>query len=107
MESDAFIQPSVIDDGSFAVAEARTLGTPVLCVDWGGPPAVAGPDAFVASARSPEAAIRDLEAGLNRIAANPQERKSDSSLTLDGTYERLTALLLQRGITTGAGRTAR
>ena len=39
--ADAFLFPSLHDSASFAVAEAVSLGVPVVCLDRGGPPEVA------------------------------------------------------------------
>ncbi len=41
-EADVFVFPSLHDDAPFAVAEALTLGLPVVCLDRGGPPVLGG-----------------------------------------------------------------
>jgi glycosyltransferase involved in cell wall biosynthesis len=41
--ADAFLFPSLHDTNSWAVAEAVSMGLPVVCLDIGGPPVIAGP----------------------------------------------------------------
>lgn len=41
--ADAFLFPSLHDANSWAVAEAMSMGIPVVCLDIGGPPVIAGP----------------------------------------------------------------
>jgi glycosyltransferase involved in cell wall biosynthesis len=41
--ADAFLFPSMHDSNSWAVAEAVSMGLPVVCLNIGGPPALAGP----------------------------------------------------------------
>lgn len=41
-KADAFVHPSMHDAPPFAVAEALAMGTPVICLDYGGPAALVG-----------------------------------------------------------------
>jgi glycosyltransferase involved in cell wall biosynthesis len=41
--ADAFLFPSLHDANSWAVAEAVSMGLPIVCLDIGGPPVLAGP----------------------------------------------------------------
>lgn len=41
-ECDALLAPSLHESGGWAVGEATSVGTPVVCVDRGGPPLIAG-----------------------------------------------------------------
>jgi glycosyltransferase involved in cell wall biosynthesis len=45
--ADALLFPSFHDSASWAVAEASALGCPVVCLDAGGPPLVAGRNAHI------------------------------------------------------------
>lgn len=63
-EADALLFPSLHDAAGWTVAEAVALGTPVICLDIGGPPIVAhrtGDRVLKASAATPEHLARALE----------------------------------------------
>ncbi len=47
--ADAMLFPSMHDQAGWAVAEASSLGCPVVCLPLGGPPLLAEPNDFVAS----------------------------------------------------------
>lgn len=47
--ADALLFPSMHDQAGWAVAEASSIGTPVVCLPLGGPPVLAEPNAFVAA----------------------------------------------------------
>lgn len=47
--ADAMLFPSMHDQAGWVVAEASSLGCPVVCLPLGGPPLLAEPNAFVAS----------------------------------------------------------
>jgi len=49
-EADAMLFPSMHDSAPWAVAEASAAGCPVVCLDRGGPPMLAGPNAFAVPA---------------------------------------------------------
>jgi glycosyltransferase involved in cell wall biosynthesis len=98
--SDAFLFPSLHDEAPLAVAEARTSGLPVICLDRGGPPEVAGPLGIVVSASTADAAVDGLSAALKRVRQRPHPREVDRFLTLNETSTRLRLLLEQRGLLT-------
>ncbi len=47
-EADALIHPAMHDSSPWSVGEAISLGTPVVCLDHGGPPDIIGSDGGVA-----------------------------------------------------------
>ena len=49
-EADAMLFPSMHDSAPWAVAEASAAGCPVVCLDRGGPPMLAGPNAYAVPA---------------------------------------------------------
>jgi glycosyltransferase involved in cell wall biosynthesis len=67
-EATILLHPSLHEDAGFVVAEAAALGLPVVCLDRGGPPLIAGESAVtVASQGDVVAALaRALEEGAGR-----------------------------------------
>lgn len=61
-EADVFLFPSLHDEGSWVTAEAIAVGLPVVCLDRGGPPVIAGhgvpPTTRSATVRALAAALR-------------------------------------------------
>lgn len=47
--ADALLFPSMHDQAGWVVAEASSVGCPVVCLPLGGPPILAGPNGYVAS----------------------------------------------------------
>lgn len=47
--ADAMLFPSMHDQAGWVAAEASALGCPVVCLPMGGPPLLAGPNAYIAS----------------------------------------------------------
>jgi glycosyltransferase involved in cell wall biosynthesis len=83
-EADVFLFPSLHDDAPLAVVEALAAGLPVICLDRGGPPALAGPAGRAVSAAGGGARIvQRLAAELHRQAGSagrtplPAERASE------------------------------
>jgi len=70
----ALLHPSLHEDAGLAVAEALTLGTPVICLDNGGPPVLidrwATPGVKVRPA-SPKLTARRLARAIGEFVANP------------------------------------
>lgn len=56
--SDALLFPSMHDQAGWIVGEASTMGLPVVCLDLGGPPTLAGVNARVVKADSPDLPAR-------------------------------------------------
>jgi glycosyltransferase involved in cell wall biosynthesis len=70
-EFDVFLFPSLHDDCGWVVAEAVSAGLPVICVDRGGPPLLAGAAAITVECSDRETMIRQLALGL-RTARFPE-----------------------------------
>jgi glycosyltransferase involved in cell wall biosynthesis len=69
------LHPSFHEEGGTAVAEALTMGTPVVCLERGGPLELVRqwPQAMAVTVRPswPEATARALAAGVDRFLAHP------------------------------------
>lgn len=79
--ADAMIFPSMHDSAGWAVGEASAAGCPVVCLDHGGPPLLAGPNAI--AVRPDRAVVANLAAGLQRATAHeriPYPRWSSTRL---------------------------
>jgi len=63
-EFDVFLFPSLHDDCGWVVAEALSAGLPVICVDRGGPPLLAGEAAVAVECSDRETIISQLARGL-------------------------------------------
>ena len=70
-----FFHPSFHDEAGLAVAEALSLGTPVVCLDRGGPPELLhywpSARAEVVAPESPERTARAFAAVIDRYLSNP------------------------------------
>jgi glycosyltransferase involved in cell wall biosynthesis len=69
------IHPAVHEEAGLCIAEALTLGTPVVCLDHGGPAEIVGqwpgrPSALVAP-RGAEATARSIAAAVDRFLSDP------------------------------------
>jgi len=73
-QADAFIQPSFHDAPPFVVAEALSIGCPIVCLDVGGPAALVGPGEGV---KVP--VERDLAGALARGLAGAPTRFAPST----------------------------
>lgn len=76
---DAFLFPSLHDEAGLAVAEAATIGLPIVCLDRGGPPTIAGGGVTPGDERSTVEGLRTaLSAALDsappRVALDPDSR---------------------------------
>lgn len=79
-ESDAFLFPSLRDGGGAVVVEAMAVGTPVVCLDLGGPGMhVTEESGFAVPAHAPDRAVEDLAEALDRLATDPALWDSMSS----------------------------
>lgn len=66
-EADAFVLPSLHDEGSAAVVEAMCAGLPVVCLDLGGPAVLVGDAGVKVSPKLPPREIeRELAEALDR-----------------------------------------
>jgi glycosyltransferase involved in cell wall biosynthesis len=94
-EFDVFLFPSLHDEAAWVVAEAVGAGLPVICIDRGGPPLLAGSAATAVECFDRETIIRQLAQALtterfpdsNVIASRARE------LTLAHQIERLRQLV--------------
>jgi glycosyltransferase involved in cell wall biosynthesis len=73
----ALVHPALHDEAPLSIAEALTLGTPVVCLDHGGPAEIVGqfrgrPSALVAP-RAAEATARSIAAAVDDFLAHPPE----------------------------------
>lgn len=71
----ALLHPAVHDEAPLCIAEALTLGTPVVCLDHGGPPEIVGqwpgsPSALV-TPRGAESTARSIAAAVDRFLERP------------------------------------
>jgi glycosyltransferase involved in cell wall biosynthesis len=92
-EVDVFLFPSLRDQAAWAVAEARTLGLPVVCLDVGGPPLLAG---RAVAAAGPAATVRALAAAT--AAAPGQPPLPPPAVDLASQQQRLAELLARAGL---------
>jgi glycosyltransferase involved in cell wall biosynthesis len=73
----ALIHPALHEEAGLCVAEALAMGTPVVCLNWGGPPTILAewPDvsaAAVQPANAPSTA-RAMAAAVDDFLADPPE----------------------------------
>ncbi len=90
-----FLFPSMHDQAGWVVAEASSIGCPVVCLPLGGPPFLAQPNGYVASLHGNVAhnlALQVLSAEEN--GATPTDRWSSDRLaaTVSGWYDEATAV---------------
>jgi len=70
-DTDVFVFPSYHDSGGTVILEAMSFGTPVVCLDLGGPPHVAGTAGIVISVtgRSYAEVCSDVAEAIERLAS--------------------------------------
>jgi glycosyltransferase involved in cell wall biosynthesis len=61
-EASVFLFPSLRDEAGWAVAEARQMGLPIVCLRHGGPPLVAGPAGW---AVTPQGSTKTVVAAIS------------------------------------------
>lgn len=98
-ESDLFLFPSLHDEAGWAVAEAVAVGLPVVCLDLGGAPVLAGSSGTVVSSQGGHSAVvqrltRAIQASGSSVGGE------GSPPTFDESLERLSRLLETRSINT-------
>jgi glycosyltransferase involved in cell wall biosynthesis len=77
--ADALLHPAIHDSAPFVVAEAVTLGVPVVCLDRCGPPVqVSPPHDIVVPATTRRAAVQGLTRGLADVASRRHASRSPS-----------------------------
>ena len=92
-EADLLLFPSLHDEGLMVVAEALTVGLPVVCLDRGGPRGYG----VGVQAGSP----RQTSARLARAIVTAPAREPSARFSLDAATERFSALLRDRGLLEG------
>jgi glycosyltransferase involved in cell wall biosynthesis len=90
---DVFLFPSLRDQAPWAVAEARALGLPVVCLGVGGPPQLGG---RAVPAAGPAGTVRGLARALQAAATDPPPPPPDFDLA--SRRQRLTELLARTGL---------
>jgi glycosyltransferase involved in cell wall biosynthesis len=69
---DVLLYPSLHEPGAFVIVEAMAAGKAVVCLDLGEPALQVTDDTGIkVPALSPQQAVRDLAAALNRLASDP------------------------------------
>jgi glycosyltransferase involved in cell wall biosynthesis len=86
-EADVFLFPSLRDEGGWVVGEARWSGLPVVCVDRGGPPTIAGGGVALGSRaetadRLAQAVERAGQGNLPQAAAPTFSQRQGELLTI-------------------------
>lgn len=75
-EASVLVFPSLHDDAGWVVVEAMASGLPVVCLDRGGPPALAGPAGAVVSSSGGARTVADALASVLRAKAFPSVGKA-------------------------------
>jgi len=74
--ADLFLFPSLRDGGGTVVVEAMAMGTPVICLDAGGPGMHVTDDVGVkVTPHSPDQAVREIAEALERLYLDSELRK--------------------------------
>lgn len=92
--ADAMLFPSMHDQAGWVVAEASSLGCPVVCLPLGGPPLLAQPNDFVASIEGDivaNVAAKLVEAGMNRGTRHNRWSSARLPDLVTGWYDRVAA----------------
>lgn len=94
-EFDVFLFPSLHDDSPWVVAEAVGAGLPVICIDRGGPPLLAGAAGIAIECSDRETIIRQLALALQtaRLPEGEVIASRARELTRPNQIERLRALV--------------
>ena len=75
-EASVLLFPSLHDEAGWVVVEAMSSGLPVVCLDRGGPPLLAGPAGRVIRASQSVAAVADELASVLRARLFPSQREA-------------------------------
>ena len=81
-EADVLLFPSLHDEAGLAVAEAAAIGLPIVCIDRGGPPVIAGggvaPGTVGATVEGLRTGLRSaLDSDPPRAALDPATRRAE------------------------------
>jgi glycosyltransferase involved in cell wall biosynthesis len=99
-EADVLLFPSLREEAGWIVVEALASGIPVVCLDRGGPPVLAGNAALTAPVEDdPDAVAASLARLLEgALPSEEQVRAHASHFSTAGTAARLRELLVDAGI---------
>jgi glycosyltransferase involved in cell wall biosynthesis len=84
--ADVLLFPSLHDEGGWVIAEALATGLPVVCLDRGGPPAIAGSGV-------PCTSVSETIAGLARAVAGAADQGTRGFPFIDSSTVRLRSIL--------------
>jgi glycosyltransferase involved in cell wall biosynthesis len=109
-QADLLLNPSLREDGGWAVAEALACGLPVVCLNRGGPPLLVSTAGSAAPATGgPDRIVAALAETLdrNRFPSRESVRARATFLSFEPTLRRLTRHLQRASLLSaeGAGRT--
>jgi glycosyltransferase involved in cell wall biosynthesis len=98
--ADALLFPSLHDEAGWTIAEALEQGIPVVCIDRGGPPAIAGDAAIAVAVSTPDETIDRLARALcSDKLPSPERARRRASTFSPGTRTRmLHDLLAEHGV---------
>ena len=105
-EVDVLLFPSLREEAGWIVVEALASGVPVVCLDRGGPPVLAGDAALAAPVEDDPAAAASSLARLleGRFPSEEQVRARARHFSTAGTEARLRELLADAGLAAGGSR---
>jgi glycosyltransferase involved in cell wall biosynthesis len=102
-EADVLLFPSLREEAGWIVVEALASGVPVVCLDRGGPPVLAGDAALAAPVEDDPQAVASSLARLleSALPSEEQVRERARHFSTAGTEARLRELLAGAGLAAG------
>jgi glycosyltransferase involved in cell wall biosynthesis len=102
-EADVLLFPSLREEAGWIVVEALSSGVPVVCLDRGGPPVLAGEAALAAPVEDDPRAVASSLARLleSALPSEEQVRERARHFSTAGTEARLRELLAGAGLAAG------
>lgn len=98
-EADVFLYPSLHDDAGWVIAEALSCGLPVVSLNRGGPPLLAGADGICVPAKTPGRTVQELQlAVIHAYQRGRASGEAAESLMFEQVRENLIAILHRRGL---------
>jgi glycosyltransferase involved in cell wall biosynthesis len=91
-EADVLLFPSLHDEGPMVVAEALTVGLPIVCLDHG------GPRGYGVGVRVRVGTVRATSRRLARAIMSAPRQEPTDRFSLDSATERFSALLRSHGL---------
>jgi glycosyltransferase involved in cell wall biosynthesis len=93
-EADVLLFPSLHDEGGMVVAEAVSIGLPVVCLDRGGAPGLGG-------APVKATGVRETSRALARAMMSAPPQAGSSRFSLDSATDRVSELFARVGVLDG------